>query len=83
MLSVNGESVLVPNNDFEVFITKPSATLTVFIPQLHKQTFVILHQLTRRMLDSGRQEEPFNPLTEVCGELSRTARCHPGHEEPA
>lgn len=46
MLLVNGVSVQIPNNDFEVFITEPSATLTVFIPQLHKQTFVILRQLT-------------------------------------
>lgn len=46
MLLVNGVSVQIPNNDFEVFIPESSATLTVFIPRLHKQTFVILHQLT-------------------------------------
>lgn len=45
MLLVNGVSVQIPNNDFEVFITEPSVTLPVFIAQLHKQTFVILHRL--------------------------------------
>lgn len=45
MLLVNGVSVQIPRNDFEVFITEPSVTLTVFIAQLHKQTFMLLHQL--------------------------------------
>lgn len=53
MLSVTGVSVQIPNNDFEVFITEPSVPLTVFIAQLHKQTFVILHQLTDGLMKAG------------------------------
>lgn len=45
MLLVNGVSVQIPNNDLEVFVTEPSVTLPVFIAQLYKQTFVILHWL--------------------------------------